>query len=105
MNNKYHLLIYLSIIIIFSLFITYFYFITTSKIKFLDNQLIGLINQKKDIQQDQPKSRFEIISDEEKVVKALSDAKVKEEVKFLDNYNSWPIYNSKMGIKFRYRKV
>lgn len=102
MKNKFPLFIILCLIIIFSLFFTYFYFVTTSKIKSLDNQLNVLANQKKEFHPDQPKSAFEIISNEEKVVQALTDDRVKEEVKYIENYNNWPIYTSKMGIKFRY---
>lgn len=102
MINKSQFVITIFVAVLLLVFSAYSYFSFNSKIKSLDAKITNLANQKSDTLQNAPKTRFEIISDEEKVVKALADDRVKEEVKFLDNYKNWPIYNSKMGIKFRY---
>ena len=102
MSNKSQFLITIFVVVFLSIFSAYSYFNFNSKIKSLDTKITNLTSQKTDITQNQTKTKFEIISDEEKVVKALVDDRVKEEVKLIGNYQNWPIYNSKMGIKFRY---
>lgn len=104
MTNKSQFIIAIFLIIILFLLYGYSHLNLNGRINSLDAKITESINHKKDIAQNQPKAISEVISGEEKIVKALTDEKVKEEIKSLDNYKNWQIYRSKMDIKFRYPK-